>query len=64
MKDNKYITESCPVCYGSGETDKLLPNSSISTMKHKCMNCKGIGKVPNQKGLDILNLVKAFGKKI
>lgn len=64
MNDNKFLTEVCDSCNGTGKTNQLLPNSNTSTNEIRCIVCKGTGKLPNKDGIDILNLVKAFGKKI
>lgn len=64
MKNNQYLTETCKVCDGIGEADSKLPNSISGTSKSRCTHCKGTGRLPNQDGMDILNLVKVFGKKI
>jgi RecJ-like exonuclease len=53
---NKYISEKCHVCDGSGKLSH--PKFGDDT----CWMCKGTGFIPNEEGYQILDLVTRFMK--
>jgi DnaJ-class molecular chaperone len=59
---NKYITMPCKACKGTGEKENTT-HSPFRGMMQKCYNCNGIGMVPNDNGLHILDLIEKFGNR-
>lgn len=51
---NQYLTKECPLCKGTGKriSEKLWLDGE------DCYNCFATGKVANEEGLEILELVR------
>jgi DnaJ-class molecular chaperone len=60
--NNKYITEKCDKCNGEGV---LVTRFGLSVdVPESCWVCKGSGKLPNEEGRQILELIKLFGRRL
>lgn len=56
---NQYLTELCTECDGTGVNKHYVPIGG----NLDCVNCNGYGKLPNDVGKEIIELIKVFGKR-
>lgn len=55
---NRYITEPCPYCNGSGSVLEKMFRTLVG-----CYHCNSTGLAPNDEGLEIIKLVRDYGHK-
>jgi DnaJ-class molecular chaperone len=52
---NRFITDTCSKCNGTGKVNSQFNDDN-------CWVCRGTGLVPNDEGVEILDLVARFVK--
>ena len=60
---NKYITEECEMCNGTGKAITPTHLQSFHGLTMDCLMCNGYGKLPNEAGKEIIELMNVFGKR-
>ena len=53
-RTNKYITEDCPYC---------SQKQTFYGVELPCFYCNATGKIPNEEGLAIIELMRSYGDK-